>query len=409
MIEYILFAHFNEVFMRKSFKATIGASCIGYFIQAILINFAPLLFVTFQKEFGLSLSQLSVLIATNFITELIIDFLCSKYVSTIGYRRCVIIAQVMSFIGLVLLPVLPSIMANKFVALIIATVFCGLGGGMIEVLISPIVEACPTKNKGGTMSLLHSFYCWGQMAVVLLSTIFFRTVGLDNWKMLSLIWAIVPLIDLVLFCFVPINTLVEKSEESSFKELLGNKIFWILFIMMLCAGASEIAITQWASSFAEAGLGVEKWVGDLIGPCLFAITMGSARVFYARASEKINLESGILVSSCICVLSYLVIVFSPIPIISLVGCAICGIGCGMLWPGSFSVAMRRIPKGGVPLFGLLAFAGDMGCLSGPVVAGFISDIFGGNLKVGFLFAMIFPITLALMVLLLKKCFKKTDL
>ena len=394
--------------MRKSFKATIGASCIGYFTQAILINFAPLLFVTFRQEFGLSLSQLSVLIACNFATELIIDFLCSKYVSLIGYRRCVVIAQAISVLGLVLLPLLPSIMANKFVALIIATIFCGLGGGMIEVLISPIVEACPTKNKGGTMSVLHSFYCWGQMAVVLLSTIFFRTVGIENWKILSLVWAIIPLVDLFLFFFVPINTLVEKGEESSFRELLSAKVFWILFIMMLCAGASEIAITQWASSFAEAGLGVEKWIGDLIGPCLFAITMGSARVFYAKMSEKINLENGIFISSCICVISYLIIVFSPIAIISLIGCAICGIGCGMLWPGSYSVAMKRIPRGGVPLFGLLAFAGDMGCLSGPVVAGFISDIFGGELKAGFLFAMIFPVTLAIMVILLKKCFKSNS-
>ncbi len=250
--------------MRKSFKATIGASCIGYVTQAILINFAPLLFVTFQKEFGLELWQLSVLIAGNFVTELIIDFVCSKYVSTWGYRRCVIIALAFSVIGLVLLPVLPAIMSQKFLALIIATIFCGLGGGMIEVLISPIVEACPSKNKGGMMSLLHSFYCWGQMAVVLLSTIFFRTVGIDNWQIVSLLWAIVPAISLCMFCFVPINTLVEKNEESSFKELLTTKIFWILFIMMLCAGASEIAITQWASTFAEAGLGVEKWIGDLI-------------------------------------------------------------------------------------------------------------------------------------------------
>ena len=394
--------------MRKSFKATIGASCIGYVTQAILINFAPLLFVTFQKEFGLELWQLSILIASNFITELIIDFLCSKYVSAIGYRRCVIIALSLSVSGLVLLPLLPAVMESKFLALIIATVFCGLGGGMIEVLISPIVEACPTENKGGTMSLLHSFYCWGQMAVVLLSTVFFRTVGIEYWELLSIIWAIVPAVSLFMFCFVPINTLVEKGEESSFKELLGNKVFWVLFIMMLCAGASEIAISQWASAFAEAGLGVEKWIGDLIGPCLFAITMGSARVFYAKMSEKINLENGILVSSCICIGSYLIIVFSPIAIISLIGCAICGIGCGMLWPGSYSIALKRIPKGGVPLFGLLAFAGDFGCLSGPVVAGFVSDAFGGELKAGFLFAMIFPILLAVMVVLLKKCFKQRN-
>lgn len=393
--------------MRKSFKATIGASCIGYITQAILINFAPLLFITFQREFGLELWQLSILIASNFVTELFIDFVCSRYVSKIGYRPCVICALAFSATGLVLLPLLPAIMSNKFIALMSATIVCGIGGGMIEVLISPIVEACPTENKGGMMSLLHSFYCWGQMGVVLLSTVFFRTIGIDNWQALSVIWAIVPVISLVMFCFVPINTLVEESEESSLKGLFCSKIFWILFIMMLCAGASEIAISQWASAFAEAGLGVEKWVGDLIGPCLFAVCMGCARVFYAKMADKINLENGIFVSSCICVGAYLMIVFSPIAIISLIGCAVCGIGCGMLWPGSYSVAMKRMPKGGVPLFAMLAFAGDLGCLSGPVMTGFISDAFSGELKAGFLFAMLFPITLAIMVLWLKKIFKKS--
>lgn len=393
--------------MRKSFKATIGASCIGYVTQAILINFAPLLFITFQKEFGLEIWQLSILIASNFVTELLIDFICSRYVSKIGYRQCVIAALAFSVTGLILLPLLPSIMSNKFLALATATVICGIGGGMIEVLISPIVEACPTENKGGMMSLLHSFYCWGQMSVVLLSTVFFRAVGIESWHILSVIWAIVPAISLFMFCFVPINTLVEQDEESSLKELFCNKIFWILFIMMLCAGASEIAISQWASAFAEAGLGVEKWIGDLIGPCLFAACMGCARVFYSKMADKINLENGIFVSSCICVGAYLMIVFSPVAIISLIGCAVCGIGCGMLWPGSFSVAMKRMPKGGVPLFAMLAFAGDLGCLSGPVIAGFISDAFGGELKAGFLFAMLFPITLAIMVILLKKIFKKT--
>ena len=397
--------------MKKSFKATIGASCIGYVTQAILINFAPLLFITFQEDFGLSIGQLSVLIISNFATELLVDFICSKYVSKIGYRRCVIIALSLSVLGLVLLPLLPQLMNTmtwKFVALIIATVVCGIGGGMIEVLISPIVEACPTENKGGTMSVLHSFYCWGQMAVVLLSTVFFRTVGIEHWEILSLLWALVPAVALVMFCFVPINTLVEDGEECSFKELFSHRVFWILFIMMLCAGASEIAISQWASAFAEAGLGVEKWIGDLIGPCLFAVAMGSARVFYAKMSHKINLETGILVSSFICIVSYLVIVFSPIEIISLIGCAICGIGCGMLWPGSYSIAMKKIPKGGGPLFGMLAFAGDMGCLSGPVVVGFISDAIGGEnqLKAGFLFALIVPVTLAIMVTILKKASKK---
>ena len=394
--------------LKKSFKATITASCLGYFTQAVLINFAPLLFITFQKEFGLTLAQLSVLIATNFATELIIDFLGTKYVSKIGYRRSVIIAQALSVIGLVMIPMLPKFLPHKFLALEIAMVFCGLGGGLIEVLISPIVEACPTKRKSAIMSTLHSFYCWGQMGVVLLSTIYFRTVGIENWEYLSLIWAIIPAIDLILFCFVPINTLVEESEESSFGDLVKQKLFWVFLVMMLCAGATELSMSQWASAFAEAGLGVEKWVGDLLGPCLFAVVMGCARIFYALNSERIGLKKGILVSASICVVSYLIAIFSPIPIISLLGCALCGVGSGMLWPGTYSIATNRLPKGGVRMFGLLALAGDLGCLSGPYLTGMMSTAFGGNLKAGFLFSLIFPVTLIVMVVILMKHFKKPN-
>jgi len=284
--------------------------------------------------------------------------------------------------------------------------FCGLGGGLIEVLISPIVEACPTKRKSAIMSMLHSFYCWGQMGVVLLSTIYFRTVGIENWEYLSLIWAIIPAIDLVLFCFVPINTLVDESEESSFGDLIKQKLFWVFLVMMLCAGASELAMSQWVSAFAEAGLGVEKWIGDLLGPCLFAAVMGSTRIFYAINSERIGLKKGILTSAIICVASYVIAIFSPIPIISLLGCALCGVGSAMLWPGTYSIATNRLPKGGVPMFGLLALAGDLGCLSGPYFTGMISTAFDGNLKMGFMFSLIFPITLIVMVLILMKYFKK---
>lgn len=388
--------------MRKSFKGTICASCIGYFTQAILINFPPLLFITFQNGFGVSLSQLSLLIATNFATELIVDLICSKYAPKVGYRKCVIIAQLSAIIGLCLFPTLPFAMSNKLLALIIANIFCGIGGGMMEVLISPIVEACPTTNKGGMMSLLHSFYCWGQMGVVLISTILFLTIGIEHWRYITLAWAIVPLIDLILFCFVPINTLEPEGKTSSFITLFKNKAFWIIFVMMLCAGSSEIAISQWASAFAEAGLGVEKWLGDLIGPCLFAVAMGSTRLFYSKKADKINVDNAILLSACFTVFAYCVVIFAPIAQISLIGCALCGVGCGILWPASFSSATRRIPSGGVAMFGLLALSGDLGCLCGPVIAGTISDAFGGNLKLGFLFAMIFPILMAVMVLLLKK-------
>lgn len=395
--------------LRKSYRGTIVASCIGYVTQAIMINFAPLLFITFQKDFGLTQIQLTALIATNFITELIIDFLGSKYVTKIGYRKCVVASQVLAILGLLLLPTLPAIMPQKFLALEIATVFCGLGGGLIEVLISPIVEACPTKRKNAVMNLLHSFYCWGQMGVALLSTVFFRAVGIDKWGVASFIWAVFPLSALILFIFVPINTLVDESEESSFSDLFKQKIFWIFLVMMLCAGASELAMAQWASAFAEAGLGVEKWVGDLLGPCFFAFCMGSTRVFYAKFSTKINLEKGIFASACICIFAYCVAIFSPNPFISLIGCALCGVGSGMLWPGTYSIATKRLPTGGVPMFGLLALFGDLGCLVGPYIVGQVSTFTNNDLRGGFLCAMIFPALMLVMVLLLRRSSKKNGL
>ena len=393
--------------MRKSFKGTICASCIGYFTQAILINFPPLLFVTFQNGFGITLSQISLLIAMNFATELIVDIVCSKTAPKMGYRQSIITAQVMAIIGLALFPTLPFMMDNKLLALIIANVFCGIGGGMMEVLVSPIVEACPTTNKSGMMSLLHSFYCWGQMGVILISTVLFLTLGIEHWRYITLAWAIVPLIDLILFCFVPINPLESEDEKSSFASLFKNKVFWILLIMMLCAGSSEITISQWASAFAEKGLGVEKWLGDLIGPCLFAVAMGSTRLAFSKKADKMNIENAILASACFTVFAYCVIIFAPVPAISLVGCALCGIGCGILWPASYSTATKRIPGGGVAMFGLLALAGDLGCLSGPVIAGTLSDAFGNELKIGFLFAMALPILMIFMVLLLKRIKKSS--
>ncbi len=384
----------------RSYKGTITACFMGYITQAIMINFPPLLFVFFGEHFGITPTETTILIASNFVTELIIDFVISRFASKIGYRKLVIIADISAILGISMLYVLPNIITGSpFIGLMLAMMMCGMGGGLMEVLISPIVEACPTKNKSGMMSLLHSFYCWGQVGVVFLSTMFFLAFGIENWGMMALIWAIIPFVDLILFVFAPIYSLTpEGAEEKKPKELFKSKSFWLLVVMMMCAGASELAMSQWASTFAETTLGVEKWLGDLIGPCLFAVCMGLSRVFFAKASEKINLEKGIFISSIICVLSYLLAIFAPegFEMLSLIGCALCGIGCGLMWPGTFSIASKKEPMGGVFMFGMLALAGDFGCLVGPTTAG----IFGGNLKTGFLLALIFPVTIAVISLVL---------
>ena len=385
--------------IKNNYKATIAASFLGYITQAIMLNFPPLLYIFFQDEYGLTLSQVSFLITANIIVELVVDVIVSKIASRVGYRPLVLSATAFAILGLLSMFLLPMIIPNKFVALILSMMLCGAGGGIMEVLISPIVEACPTKNKSGMMSLLHSFYCWGQAAVVLFSTIFFLIFGLENWMFVAIFWICVPLACMFIFSRAPIYMLEADNSErqASIFALFKNKVFWVLVLMMICAGASELAMAQWASAFAETVIGNSelKWLTDLLGPCLFAICMGCARVFYAKMSEKINLTKGIFISSLICIASYLIAIFSPFPALSLAGCALCGIGAGIMWPGSFSIASAKMPSGGVLMFGLLALAGDFGCLAGPSLAGQISSIFDDDLKVGFAVSIIFPLTLAI--------------
>lgn len=398
--------------IKNNYKATVAASFLGYITQAIMLNFPPLLYIFFQSDYGLSLSQVSFLVTANIIVELVVDVIVSKIASRVGYRPLIILATVFATLGLISLFLFPMIISNKFIALILSMMLCGAGGGIMEVLISPIIEACPTKNKSGMMSLLHSFYCWGQAAVVLFSTLFFLAFGLENWMYAAIFWTLVPLTCLFLFSRAPIYMLEEGQEKrESILTLFKNKVFWVLVLMMICAGASELAMAQWASAFAETVIGRNdlKWLTDLLGPCLFAICMGCARVFYAKMSEKIDLTKGIFFSSLICIASYLITILSPFPALSLVGCALCGIGAGIMWPGSFSIACAKMPAGGVLMFGLLALAGDFGCLVGPSLAGQISAAFDDNLKVGFAVSIIFPLILAVIcgIMFIRKKHKST--
>ncbi|MBQ7761097.1 MAG: MFS transporter [Clostridia bacterium] len=386
--------------LKNNYKATICAACLGYVTQAIMLNFPPLLFIFFQEKLGLTLFQISFLISANFITELIVDVLVSKYSSKIGQRFLIILGNSLAVLGLCTMFILPDLIPNSFVALMISMILCGAGGGIMEVLISPVVEACPTKNKAGTMSILHSFYCWGQVAVVLLSTIFFLAFGIDNWLIAAMFWTLVPIACIFMFSKVTIYDLVEDGQESSPMEILKSGIFWVLVVMMLCAGASELAMSQWASAFCESALGVEKWLGDLLGPCLFAVCMGATRVLYGKFADKLDLTLGIFISTVVCIIAYLITIVSPFPALSLIGCGLCGIGAGILWPASFSIASAKMPRGGVFLFGMLALAGDGGCLVGPFLAGQVSSAFGDNLKAGFVIALVFPVILCVISLLM---------
>lgn len=377
--------------IRNDFRHTIAASYIGYITQAIVNNFAPLLFVTFHRTYDISLSRIGLLVTVNFVTQILVDLFSAKFTDRIGYRLNAVLAHIFAAVGLILLGILPELTPDPYIGISIAVVIYAVGGGLTEVIISPIVEACPTDKKGAAMSLLHSFYCWGSVLVVLVSTLLFRLLGLDSWKIISAMWAVIPACNAIYFCFVPINSLADEGRGMSITGLLKEKVFWVLALLMLCSGASELAMSQWASALAETGLHVSKTVGDLAGPCFFAILMGSGRVLHAHVAERFSLTGYLGACACLCIVSYLVVTFSPLPALSLAACGVCGLSVAAMWPGTFSISSKVCPQGGTTIFALLALAGDIGCSAGPTTVGFVSSALRDNLKLGLLSAIIFPV------------------
>lgn len=389
--------------MKNQYNKTITACFVGYIVQAVVNNFTPLLFLFFQKSYHVPLSQITLLVTFNFGIQLLVDLLSVGFIDKIGYRASMVIAHVLSAAGLVLLTVLPDVLPTPFVGILIAVMIYAIGGGLLEVLVSPVVEACPSDNKEKAMSMLHSFYCWGHAGVVFISTLFFYVAGIENWKILAIIWALIPVGNAIVFTRVPIATLIEDGESGlGLKELFRMKIFWILLVMMICAGASEQAVSQWASTFAEKGLGISKTAGDLAGPMAFAILMGTSRLFYGKYGDRIHLERFMVYSSLLCILSYLGISLFPVPLLSLIACAVCGLSVGIMWPGTFSKASAALPKGGTAMFALLALGGDKGCSGGPTLVGMVSGALGDNLKIGVLAGIIFPALLLMGIILCGK-------
>ena len=381
--------------IRTNYRHTIYASYIGYITQAVVNNLPTLLFLTFHRVFGIPLAKITLLITFNFGTQLLVDMASAKFVDKIGYRPCILAAHLFAAAGLVGMASLPYLMPDPFTGLAVSVFLYAVGGGLTEVLISPIVEACPTDNKASVMSLLHSFYCWGTVGVILLATLFLALAGPERWRLLCVLFALIPLANTVYFSLVPIARLTEEGEGMSIRGILSSRLFWLFVVLMVASGASEQGMVQWASAFAESGLGVPKSVGDLLGPCLFSVLMGGARVFYAKMSGRIDLVRFLIGSGLCCIVTYLAASLSPSPALSLAASALCGATVGILWPGVFSVASAAFPKGGTALFAFLALAGDLGCGSGPAVVGFLSDLFGEDLKRGLAFGAVFPLLLVI--------------
>ena len=378
-----------------NYAHTIYASYLGYITQAIVNNFAPLLFLTFVRDFSLTLDQITLITTINFAVQLLVDLIAAKVVDRIGYRPCVVAAHGFAAAGLCGMAVFTMSAANAYAGLMLSVVLYAIGGGIIEVLISPIVEACPTEKKEAAMSLLHSFYCWGHVGVVLLSTAFFAAFGVQSWRVLAFVFAAVPVFNIFYFMRVPIYTIVAEEDQMPLGSLLKQKVFWLLMVIMVCAGASEQAMSQWSSAFAESALSVSKTIGDLAGPCTFAILMGTARAIYGKHSDKIPLQRMMILSAALCIGCYLVAVFAGSPVMGLIGCAVCGFSVGIFWPGTFSVAAMKLPAAGTAMYALMALAGDVGCSAGPTVVGMIANMNGDNLKTGLLAAIVFPVVILL--------------
>ena len=390
----------------KNYQKTKIACYLGFVTQAIAANFAPLLFLKFHSDYNISLGNIALISTFFFFTQLLVDLFCAKYVDRIGYRTCIVASEVCSAAGLVGLAFLPDILPSPFVGIIASVIVYAIGSGLIEVLCSPIVEACPFDNKEATMSLLHSFYCWGSVGTILVSTVFFMVFGIDSWKWLAVILAMIPTINIYNFATCPIEHLVEDGEGLSPKALFKIPMFWIAIILMICSGASELSMAQWASAYAESALGLSKAVGDLMGPCLFAVSMGICRTIYGKFGENVELKMFMAGSAALCVICYLLASLSSNPVVGLVGCILCGFSVGIMWPGTISISSRAFPTGGTAMFALLAMAGDLGGSIGPAIVGRVADAAGGNIRIGMGIGLVFPVVLLIGVILFSR--KKSE-
>lgn len=386
----------------KNYGKTKLACYLGFVTQAISANFAPLLFLTFHKSYGISFSELALISVVFYITQLIVDVVCAKIADKVGYRACIVASEITSAIGLAGLSFVPDLFSNHLLGVLICVVIYAIGSGLIEVLCSPIIEACPFENKSKMMSLLHSFYCWGAVGVIVGSTLFFTAFGIEHWRILACLWALIPLYNVYNYAICPIERIVEEGKGMTMTGLLKTKRFWVFIILMIAAGASEIAMAQWASAFVESALHVSKTVGDLAGPCGFAVFMGLSRVLYGKFGEKIDLTVFMLISGAVCVVSYLLTAIVNIPVMGLVGCMACGFSVGIMWPGSISITSKAIPTGGTAMFALLALAGDVGGTLGPALVGNVSQLFGNELQAGILAGVVFPLILIICVFLARR-------
>lgn len=393
--------------MMPNYRKTKTACYLGFITQAIAANFAPLLFLKFHMDYHISLGHIALISTCFFFTQLLVDLFCAKFVDRIGYRVCIVASEICAAVGLIGLAFLPDLLPIPFAGILCSVIMYAIGSGLIEVLGSPIVEACPFENKEATMSLLHSFYCWGAVGTILISTLFFLIFGMDSWKWLAVLWALIPTINIYNFATCPIEHLVDEESGMGIRKLFQKPIFWLSVGLMICSGASELAMAQWASAYAEAALGLSKTIGDLAGPCMFAVTMGISRVIFGKYGDRMDLMKFMTGSGILCVICYLFASLSTNPWIGLIGCIVCGFSVGIMWPGTISLSSEKFPAGGTAMFALLAMAGDLGGSIGPGIVGRVTQYAGDNIRAGMSVGLVFPIILLVMLFVLGREKKQT--
>lgn len=386
--------------LERKYIPTKLAGYVGFVVQAIVNNFLPILFIVFQDIYGLGYEKLGRLIVFNFAVQMFIDFITPKIIHKIGYRRAAFLCQFTACLGLCLMSLLPRIMPSPYTAMFIAIAVYATGSGLMEVILSPMIEMLPTGNKSGNMAVLHSFYCWGQTVVVPLTTLMVFAFGYENWSYIPLVWAIVPFINMLAFLRVPIVEPGREVKQSTLIELLKTPSFIIYMLMMFCGGASEIAMSQWASLFVEQALGVSKAIGDIVGPCLFALFMALGRVIYAKFSKKVSFTRLLIWLNILCFVCYVMVGISKIAALSLVFCALCGFSVSISWPGIYSAGARTFKTGGAVMFSAFAMCGDTGCALGPGLVGLVAEY--TNLNMGFIAAAVFPFIMVICSIIILK-------
>lgn len=358
----------------KSYQLTTISCFVGIFCQAVSSNITAILFIPLMTLYGLSYVHLGLLVGINFTTQVLVDIIASRLVDRYGFRVFVLPSDILAVIGLVLFGLTPVLFDNILTGLVFSTIIFSASCGLQEVMLSPIVNAIPHNDKGPAMALMHSFYAWGQVATIIITTLFLFFFGIENWQVIVFLWALVPLVNFFMFLAAPFPGVIHENQRMTMRDLILKPFYLVALLAIMGGAATELVMNQWSSTFSEKVLELPKVTGDILGMCGFAVFLGLGRVLYGRYGSKINMNNVLVGSAAAAVVCYIAVAISPLPAISLAACAVCGLAASLLWPGTLVITAEKYPLAGAWIFAILAAAGDIGAASGPFAAGVITDL-----------------------------------